>query len=307
MRAKTILTLLAATVALPADLAELSKPFQYDRSAPLDLQRKVLFERNGVRVLDITFASPGGGRVTGYLAEPIKSGPKRAGIVFGHWGPGDRTEFLPEAQLYARAGAVSVMIDYPWKRPAPWHADADDIMEPEKAVAVQARAVVDLRRAFDLLQQRSDVDPERRAYIGHSYGAQFGAILSAVDRRPKAVVLMGGVPDLDSIFLESQSVPMKAFREKNLAQIQTAMRTLRATAAIEFIPYAAPAPLLFQFAKHEWDFGVPAMERYFNAASQPKEVLWYDTGHELNDPQALADRCHWVGSKLRLKHVPTLP
>jgi len=37
----------------------------------------------------------------------------------GPLGPGNRTEFLPEAMLYAEAGAVSVLIDYPGVRPEP--------------------------------------------------------------------------------------------------------------------------------------------------------------------------------------------
>ena len=36
------------------------------------------------------------------------------------------------------------------------------------------------------------------------------------------------------------------------------------------------------------------MRRYADAASQPKLVLWYDTGHELNDSQPLIDRANWL-------------
>ena len=64
---------------------------------------------------DLTYASPKGGRVTAYLVAPAGKGPF-AGLVFGHWGPGNRTEFLPEATLYARAGAASLLVDYPWVR-----------------------------------------------------------------------------------------------------------------------------------------------------------------------------------------------
>src|SRR5579864_1537762 len=31
-----------------------------------------------------------------------------------------------------------------------------------------------------------------------------------------------------------------------------------------------------------------------SAASDPKKVLYYDTGHDLNDPQALEDRYDWL-------------
>src|SRR5207247_9018626 len=115
---------------------------------------------------NINYASPKFGRVTAYLVEPSVKG-KYAGMVFGHWGYGNRTEFLPEAILYARAGVVSLLIDYPWVRPAPWRRN-----EPgEKPEAVRdnyAATVIDLRRGIDLLQARADVDSKRIAYVGLS-------------------------------------------------------------------------------------------------------------------------------------------
>ena len=48
------------------------------------------------------------------------------------------------------------------------------------------------------------------------------------------------------------------------------------------------------------------MKRYAEAASEPKKVLWYDTGHELNDVRALADRATWLAPKLGLKPIQPL-
>ena len=111
----------------------------------------------------------------GYLIEPRSAG-RFAGIVFGHWGQGNRTEFIPEAIRYAQAGAVCVLIDYPWVRPEPWRRK---VYVPETSAEQDrdtlAQAVVDLRRAIDLLESRPDVEKGRIAYIGHSYGAQFSA------------------------------------------------------------------------------------------------------------------------------------
>jgi len=67
---------------------------------------------------ELTYASPMGCRVDAFLVEPITPARQRPGIVFGSWGLGNRSEFLPEAIIYARAGAVSVLINYPWTRPA---------------------------------------------------------------------------------------------------------------------------------------------------------------------------------------------
>jgi len=289
-----------------AQTTDYAKPFEYDANAALNATRKLIGERDGVRVYDVLYDSPRGGKVTAFVIEPSRRGVRNAGIVFGHWGPGDRTEFLPEAKALARLGAVCVLIDYPWKRPAPWYADADDVMEPDRAIQLHRQAVVDLRRAIDLLLAREDIDPARLGYVGHSYGAQFGGILAAVDKRLKAVVLMGGIPDMDAILLEGRGPALESYREKNQTQIRESLKKLRATAAVEFVPHASPVPLLFQFARHEWNFDVPAMERYFQAASEPKSVRWYETGHELNDPQAFADRSRWLGEKLRLRGVDTM-
>ena len=146
-----------------------------------------------------------------------------------------------------------------------------------------------------MLRARSDVDPNRIAYVGHSSGAHWGAILSAVDRRLQTAVLMAGVPSERTILLESDDPDYENFRQTTPKdQLDTYFRTVTPLDAINFVPYAAPTPLLFQFARFERYFNEAAMRRYADAASQPKLVLWYDTGHELNDTQPLIDRANWL-------------
>lgn len=89
-------------------LEKLVRLYDYDSNLPLDLQEKGVTERNGVRVHDITYASPRGGRVPAFLVTPsaARKGAKFAGIVFLHGGQGDRSSFLADGILLARAGAV---------------------------------------------------------------------------------------------------------------------------------------------------------------------------------------------------------
>jgi hypothetical protein len=68
-----------------------------------------------------------------------------------------------------------------------------------------------------------------------------------------------------------------------------------------------PIPLLFQFANFEQYFDKISMEHYATAASDPKKVLYYDTGHDLNDPRALEDRYDWLAKHIGLRQVPILP
>jgi hypothetical protein len=117
---RRISILLIVAVALTAQAQnvtpELGKMFSYNSAAPLDLQKRVFDHQPSATIYDIDFASPKDGRVTGFLVLPTSSG-LHPGIIFGHWGQGDRLEFLPEALIYARAGIAAIMIDYPWVRP----------------------------------------------------------------------------------------------------------------------------------------------------------------------------------------------
>ena len=274
----------------------------YDQNAPLDVIEVGVINRSGVRIHDITYASPKSGRVTAYLVGPAKGG-RYAGVVFGHWGYGTRTEFLPEAVLYARAGVVSLLVDDLGVRPAPWRRNAPGT-EPEAVRNNFIQSVVDLRRGIDVLQGRPDVDPNRIAYVGHSSGAHWGAILSAVDRRLKTVVLMAGVPTEATILMESDDPDYVGFRQSTpKEQLDNYFRIVSPLDAINYVAHAAPAPLLFQFARFEQYFNEAAMRRYARAASEPKLVLWYDTGHGLNDVRPLIDRANWLHKHIGMKPV----
>jgi dienelactone hydrolase len=284
---------------------ELQRLFAYDPAAPLDVQQHILERDGSAEVYDITFASPKGGRVPAFLVVPVAQ-PKRkyAGIVFGHWGLGNRTEFLAEAKLYARAGAVSVIIDYPWTRPAQWrHPVFTPQTTSEQDRDTYVQAVIDLRRAFDLLLSRGYVDPHRIAYIGHSYGAQWGAILTAVDRRMRTAVLMAGVPSTASIYRDSNDPAIVELRQQiGGAALEAHLKIVGILDAISYIKYSGPISVLFQFARYERNFDQQAMRSYYEAAGKPKEVRWYSTGHELNDPAALKDRARWIARELNLSY-----
>lgn len=101
----------------------------------------------------------------------------------------NRKQFLDEAIALAPTGVVSLLTDGPVARPG---YVADNMPLSEKQAAETLQQVIDMRRGVDLLLARKDVDPKRLAYVGHSYNASIGAILSGVDRRFKAFVLMAG-------------------------------------------------------------------------------------------------------------------
>jgi fermentation-respiration switch protein FrsA (DUF1100 family) len=77
------------------------------------------------------------------------------------------------------------------------------------------------------------------------------------------------------------------------------VETMATVDAIHFIGHAAPAALLFQFARHDQFISEQEALRYFEAASKPKEMHWYDTDHFFDD-QARQDRMVWLSERLGL-------
>ncbi len=300
------LLLLLSLLAAPAD-AGLTAPaprplsFEYDARQPLEVKDQVIAETAELTLHDVSYASANQQRVSAYLVVPKGKGPF-ATIVFGHWGNGNRAEFIPEAKLYARAGAVSLLPDYPWDRAEPFRRTTDHFDKPEVDRDTFAQAVIDLRRGIDLLLSRKDADPKRLAYVGHSYGAQWGAILTAVDRRMRTSVLMAGVGEIGDLLLKN---PDPGFVELRKALppgvLDGYVRVVSEVDGIRFVRTAAPVSVLMQFGKFEQYFDRDSANRYAAAATEPKKVLWYDAAHDLNDPQCLKDRYGWLVEKIGLR------
>jgi len=274
--------------------------FDYDAGAPLDVQEAQTLDRGGVTIHDITYASPKGGRVTAFLVTPEGKGPF-AGIVFLHWGQGNRSSFLPEAISLARSGAESILIDAPFIRPAPWRVGGGDFEHPEPDRDSYIQTVVDLRRAVDLLLASPGIDAKRIGYVGHSFGATWGGVLAGVEKRISAYVLMAGLPRL-SADLRATRHPILAESIKGLPGevLDRYTAVTEPLDAIHFVGGSSPAPILFQFARFDMFISEEQAHEYEAAAGSPKTTKWYDSGHELNAPEALRDRDDWLSQQLRL-------
>jgi dienelactone hydrolase len=272
--------------------------FTYDAQAPLDVEElSPPQDRDGVRVRDIAYASPGGGKVTAYLVVPTGNGPF-AGVLFLHPGQGDRSTFLDEAIAIARHGAVALSIDGPGKRPPAFAPSR--LQTPVRQHARWIQAVIDLRRGIDLLTSRPDVDPGRIGYVGHSYGSTLGGVLAGIEKRVKAHVLMAGLVAHSEWWRSSDREYYRQFREQvTQAQLDAFVETMAAFDAIHFVGHAAPAALLFQYARHDEFISEQEALRYWRAASEPKEMCWYDTDHFFNE-RARQDRMAWLGERLGL-------
>ena len=276
--------------------------FAYNRALPLDVRETRVEAKDGVRIHDISYQSPKGGRVTAYLVVP--AGPRRkfAAVVFMHARPGSRNDFLDEALALAKAGAVSLLIDAPFSRTGESKREFDPtVTKPEADRDIYIQTVIDLRRGVDLLRSRPDVDPKRIGFVGHSYGAHTGAILAGVEKRIRAYVIMAGAPSLTE-FLRTSTIPAIVRTRDSLTkqQQENYFNTLAAVDPINYISHVAPAALFLQFGRTDQYPTEENARVYSEKASKPTLIKFYEAGHALND-EAKRDRAVWLRQQLSLR------
>jgi cephalosporin-C deacetylase-like acetyl esterase len=248
--------------------------FNYDRGAALDPKEVSVQSRDDAAINDITYESSPGRRVPAYLVLP-KGGGKFAAILWGHWlmshsPSANRSEFLDEAIALANAGVISLLIDAPQARPGFVAERKSFGPQPSDLVAEQ---VVDLRRGVDLLLSRSDVDPKRIGYVGHSWDARTGAILDAIDKRLSAFVFMGGPISTRDNVLTSDAPNIVAMRKAVPTDtLKTFLDTYAWADAGSYATQLGPASALFQYALHDDFSPVVYAQRYFDMAAGPKVV-----------------------------------
>ena len=203
MRHATV-TLLLVAGAL-AGLAAQSAPswFAYDRARPFGITVTGTESRGAATVTDLTYDRLTTGRRGAYLVTPATP-PKarRPGVLFVHWyeppnPTSSRKEFLEDAVALAADGVTSLLIDTMWSDPA-WFQSRD----PENDLGHSIEQVKELRRALDLLASRPGVDGSHLIYVGHDFGAMYGALTAGVEApRLKAFVFMAGTQSFSDWFL----------------------------------------------------------------------------------------------------------
>lgn len=194
------------TVKTPVDWetrrAEILKGFEAaagplpDRSdlPPFDIQISETVETDAYTRQTITFQSEPGDRTPAYLYVPkgIPAGERRAGVVALHPtgaqgkgivdGQGPRPNRAYAKEL-AERGFVVIAPDY-----LSFGDYANYDFATDRYTSGTMKGIWNHMRCVDLLQSRSDVDPERIGAIGHSLGGHNAIFLGVFDTRVKVVV-----------------------------------------------------------------------------------------------------------------------
>lgn len=261
--------------------------FAYDGTAPLDPVELGVEERNGVLVHDVSYADTRGGRTAAYWMLP-PARDRFPAVVYLHPAPGDRSTFYEEGIRLGGMGIASLHVEAPW---ANGEAFARSLGTPEQNRDLFVGMVRDLCRAVDFAVAQPGTDAAQLGFVGHSFGALVGGVLVGIEPRLRVVVLIAGAPS----FTDAAVANLPSLSGEALEQYAHVMAPIDPA---RFVARKHASRLLFQFGERDEIFGREIAMRLADAASEPKEIRWYDADHLFRSEEAKRDRVEWLHARL---------
>src|SRR5688500_16669232 len=177
----------------------------------------------------------------------------------------------------AGRGIASLAIDLPL------HGSRDDALieearsDPLGLVKHWNMALAEANAAMSWLGEQEEIDANKLSINGYSLGSYIALQAAAADQHIQSVIVAAG-GDLPvtpwTAMVRMMSDPIRSVKSLN------------------------GRPLLMLHGKNDRTIRPAQAQRLFDAASQPKEIRWYDTGHVL--PTAAADdAASWLRDKFR--------
>ncbi len=220
----------------------------------------------------------GGELVPAILQVPDATGPFPAVLVL-HGFSSDKERMADSIGrgLVAR-GVASLAIDLPLHGSREGGLDALSFRNPLAVVQAWRLAVREAHRAIDFLAEHRSVDANRIGIAGYSLGAYLALIVAANSKLIKAVTLAAG-GDLP------EQTPFASL-VRTVADPQRAARAL------------AGRPLLMVNGRYDRRVLPDQARSLYEAASEPKELRWYDGGH-WPPATAINGAAEWLARILR--------
>ena len=263
--------------------SSLKKLYAYDSSSFLDAVLTDNRSGDGVGIEVITYSDTKGGTIPAYVVTPTSPKDPMPGVAFAHAAGEKMDDWLPELSAIARRGVTAMISDVPFKVTGDPAADS----------AMVTAAVLAQRRALDLLSRRDDTDKSRLAVVGHGWGGDLAAVLTALEGRLSGVVLAGAGSRLSQTMFVSTTVASRDAYLNALTRFDAA-RYVSVT--------GTKRSLLLQFGAQ--DPGVPKsqVDELAAVAVGSKTRKDYATGDDLvKSPAAAADRWSFLQKVLRVK------
>ncbi len=128
------------------------------------------------------------------------------------------------------------------------------------------------------------MDERRIAIAATSFAVPFASIAAAFDTTFRNVALVYGAGDLPQVIAANLALRPRALRHP-LAWMAT--RPFADVAPERFIGHVAPRPIVMVNGVDDPQMPVDAVEQLYDAAREPKSIVWLRTGHLMPTDSAL--------------------
>lgn len=245
-------------------------------------------ESEAYQIKGIEYAACDGKKIQAYVVRPLTNS-KQAAVLYVHWlephaKDSNRTQFLEEAKIMAAKGVSSLLISTFWSIPGGyyferrWQDDYQNTLHQLK----------DLQHAVEILKSIPNVDTNNLHFVGHDYGATFGAMLLGVDQSFNSAVLMAGIADISDWYVYGSGTGVP--KNKDLENFKQQFDLVNPHKLIQY----SKTKLLFQYAKNDFFISLKQAEALYKKAAKDAEVKFYDTDHSLKIDAAKMDRMNWL-------------
>lgn len=222
----------------------------------------------------VRLSSSTGLEVTGRLLRPASTTPAPAVLL------NDGRELDSRAIDYLPAdfGDVVVLsIDYP--EAIPYTVGVKDMVLNGGTIRKAARLIpASFSLAGEWLSMREDVDAERVGIVATSFAVPFATIAAAMDARFRDVGLIYGAGDFATVMAANITLRPR-FLRRPAAWLAT--RAFREFEPERHVAQIAPRPLLMINGIDDPQMPREAVQSLYDAAREPKTVIWLRTGHLL--------------------------
>ena len=290
--------------------------FDYDARRPLSIKSGPVETLDGYTRQAFTFASPVQGRVPAmkFLPRPAPKTPKPA-VIFLHGLPGDFQAMAPLAAAYARAGWAGLALSAPFARSdLPYRRNLNRLLPAplfnEHDLPETIQAVVDIRRAIDVLAADAGVAAHQIVVVGFSYGGALASLAFAADSRVAAVGLMSPTSGLAAWtrLAQDSHVAKRFFLELPANHRDVWLRSMDTVDSAQWLARTSrAAPILIQAGLSDQSVSPDDVALLIRAAGSRATVKWYEAGHAL-PPATQLDQVaffeHHLGARLN-GFIPT--
>jgi len=253
--------------------------YSYDKT-PLDAVVESTQQTDDWKQEEITFAAAyGNERIIAYLYLPKKATPPFQTVVYFPGAGAIRTRssanlspgYLDDFNFILRSGRA---VMFPVYKATFERGDGTKNGWPNSTSSYRDHVIAwskDLGRSVDYLETRPDIDHNKLAYEGYSWGAAMGALLPAIEDRLKALVLIS-----PGFYLQH--------RLPEVDQLNFAPRV--------------KAPVLMLNGRFDFIFPTASsqepMFRLLGAPIERKRRVVYDTGHDIPRNEMIKETLDWL-------------